>query len=246
MAKPSFDLQKHLEHEHQRSPLSTYLKEIVYGGTDGIITTFAVVAGFAGAGQNPASELPILAVLLFGFANLFADGVSMALGNFLSTRAEQEVYAKEKKKERHEIQMNPHIEKEESEAILIQKGFTSEQARQLIAIYMTNEPYWLEFMMKDELEMANPEGENPTLMATATFISFIGFGVIPLLPYVFFRDASTVFFLSILATASAMISIGLLRWKVTKRLLIRSVGETLLLGGTAAAIAYFVGTLFHI
>jgi len=65
----------------------TYLKEIVYGGNDGIVTTFAIVAGFSGAQRDPANALPVFTVLLFGFSNLFSDGVSMALGNFLSSRS---------------------------------------------------------------------------------------------------------------------------------------------------------------
>lgn len=85
------DYEGHLAEEHKRTPISEYLREIVYGGSDGIITTFAVVAGFTGA-QSGNSTLvggSFLTVLLFGFANLLADATSMGLGNFLSIRAEQ-------------------------------------------------------------------------------------------------------------------------------------------------------------
>jgi VIT1/CCC1 family predicted Fe2+/Mn2+ transporter len=88
----------HLAAEHKISPISTYLKEIVYGGIDGIITTFAVVAGFSGAQTGPEGTIPMFVVLLFGFANLFGDASSMGLGNFLSVRADQDVYRKEQKK----------------------------------------------------------------------------------------------------------------------------------------------------
>ncbi len=241
--KLPFDLQKHLAEEHKMTPLTVYLKEIVYGGNDGIVTTFAVVAGFAGAQANVVNQLPVLAVLLFGFANLFADGVSMALGNFLSIRSEQDVYNNEKNKEAYEVVHNTELEKLESIEILVKKGFSRKQAEELIGIYMTNNPYWVDFMMNQELELPNPEGDNPVLMALATFFSFIVFGFIPLIPYVFFRG-SQLFMMSTITTATALILLGILRWKVGKQGFVRSVGETLLLGGTAAAVAYLVGTLF--
>ncbi len=246
MTSKSFNLQKHLEEEHKISPFSTYLREIVYGGSDGIVTTFAVVAGFTGAQAQNVGAMPMIIVLLFGFANLFADGVSMALGNFLSSRADQDVYRSEKDKERHEIRTNPRLEKEESIVILINKGFSKEHAEKLVDLYASNEKYWLEFMMTQELEMANPENDNPTLMATATFASFVTFGLIPLIPYILFRFDPNVFPLSVAATALALFVLGILRWKVGKQGLLRSVGETLFIGGVAAVVAYFVGTLFRV
>lgn len=243
--KNVFNLQKHLEEEHKMTPLTVYLKEIVYGGNDGIVTTFAVVAGFAGAQTNVINQLPILAVLLFGFANLFADGVSMALGNFLSIRSEKDVYHTEKMREAHEVIHNTEMEKQESVEILIKKGFTRKQAGELVAIYMTNSGYWVDFMMNQELELPNPEGDNPLLMAVATFFSFITFGFIPLIPYIFFKGP-TLFFMSTGTTFGALALLGTLRWKVGKQGFFRSVGETLFLGGTAATVAYFVGTMFKL
>jgi VIT1/CCC1 family predicted Fe2+/Mn2+ transporter len=241
----TFDLNKHLADEHKMTPLTVYLKEIVYGGNDGIITTFAVVAGFAGASANIAGQLPVLTVLLFGFANLFADGVSMSLGNFLSSKSEKDVYSTEKNKESFEIIHNTEMEKQESIEILINRGFSRKQAEDLIAIYMTNDAYWVDFMMSQELELPNPEGDNPYLMALATFFSFLIFGFIPLIPYVFFTGP-TLFLMSSCATAAALGLLGSLRWKVGKQGFLRSVGETLFLGGTAAIVAYFVGTMFKI
>lgn len=241
-----FDLEKHLAQEHKVTGLSVYLKEIVYGGNDGIVTTFAVVAGFAGAQINPAgSSLPVLAVLLFGFANLFADGVSMALGNFLSTRSAQDIYRGEKAKEEHEIIHNPRMEMEESIEILVRKGFARTDAQKLVEIYMKNDTYWIDFMMHDELELEDTEKDNAFLMAASTFISFVLFGFIPLVPYVFFKGNS-LFIVSCIATFTALTLLGLLRWQIAKLSLLRAVGETLLLGGAAAIVAYIVGTFFKV
>ncbi len=241
------DLERHIAEEHRQSPFAEYLKEIVYGGNDGIVTTFAVVAGFAGAGAGvQLGELGYLTVLLFGLANLFADGASMGLGNFLAVRADQDQYRQHKLKEVNEIEHNPEMERAESVELLSEKGFTKEQAHQLVDIYATNKDYWADFMMRYELEMSSPEGENPWLNGIATFLAFISFGTIPLLPFIITPGDSNTFLYAIIATASALFLLGLLRWKVTKEAIFRTIGEILLVGGTSAAIAFFVGTFFRI
>lgn len=240
-------LQEHLIKEHRRSPFAVYLREIVYGGTDGIITTFAVVAGFAGAQANPStSPLPFLTVLLFGFANLLADATSMGIGNFLSVRADKDLYQREKEKERHEIRSEPAMEKSETVHILLSKGFSRSDSEKITDLYSKNEQYWVEFMMRDELQMPSPEADNPLLTGVATFISFISFGIIPLLPYVLLQSSVLLFSYSIVATAGALLLLSIMRWQITRQTAIRAVFETVLLGGVSAAIAYLVGTLFRI
>lgn len=219
----------------------------MYGGNDGIVTTFAVVAGFAGA-QAGGSVVGFgyLAVLLFGLANLFADGASMSLGNFLSIRSEQDRYRKEERKEIREINKNPHIEKAESAQILKQQGFSQEHATQLVEIYASNKPFWVDFMMKYELEMPNPFDVNPFYTGLATLLAFIGFGAIPLIPYMLPLSIGDPFSLAIISTMVALILLGLLRYKVTEESLLKSVGEIVLVGGISASIAYFVGTFFRL
>ncbi|OGK13527.1 hypothetical protein A3A93_00255 [Candidatus Roizmanbacteria bacterium RIFCSPLOWO2_01_FULL_38_12] len=237
------DLEKHLAEEHQISPFSTYLKEIVYGGNDGIVTTFAVVAGFTGANANIGS-LSYLTVLLFGLANLFADGVSMGLGNFLSMRSERELFHKEKNKELKEINENPKIEKAETQELLMIRGFSKSDAETLVNLYSKNRDYWADFMMRYELEMTNPL-ENPYLTAVATFLAFVAFGFIPLVPYVFFKNDPQTFIYASIATALALVLLGLLRWRVTRDSIVRSVGEILIVGGLSAVVAFVVGTFFR-
>lgn len=241
------DLQKHLQEEHKMSPFSEYLKEIVYGGVDGIVTTFAVVAGFAGANAGMhVGGLGALTVLLFGLANLFADASSMALGSFLSIRSEQDRYTQEEAKERAEIENNPRMEIAESIEILKQQGFSEADSVQLVEIYASNKEYWVNFMMKYELEMEDPRNENPWLTGLATFISFIVFGTIPLIPYLVDPSYSHAFLLAIIATFIALLLLGLLRLKVTKQDMVRSIGEIVLIGGVSAVIAYLVGTFFRV
>ncbi len=236
---------EHIKQENKTSPFQTYLKEIVYGGNDGIVTTFAVVAGFAGAqtGMDP-TRYSLLTVLLFGFANLFADGLSMGLGEFLSLRSEKDVYKNEAAKELEEIRKKPEFEKAETIAILREKGFSEKDARSLTDIYATNEQYWLSFMMDHELELPNPTTENPFLTGIATIVSFMVFGLIPLIPYIVLNGSEQTFMYSTFATVTALILLGLLRWRVTGDSIFRSVGEIVLIGSVAASVAYFVGTLF--
>ncbi|MBT5855481.1 GMP synthase [bacterium] len=234
-----------METEHKPSLLSSYIREIVYGGNDGIVTTFAVVAGYTGANAGNIGSFSILTVLLFGLANLFADGAAMGLGNFLSIRAEQDVYNHQKEKEAYEIRHNPENEWEETVYLLKDRGFKEDQAIQLATIFKTNPDYWLDFMMRVELELDNPEGESPLFNGIATFISFIFFGFIPLIPYLLTDQTQGAFNLSVGFTTMALVALGLLSGITSNRNIIKSVLETLVVGGVAASIAYLVGTFFR-
>lgn len=245
MSVVEFDLQKHLLQEHRLNKFAEYIREIVYGGTDGIVTTFAVVAGFAGANAD-ATTIPLLAVVIFGLANLFADGVSMALGSFLSTRAEIDLYKNEEAKERREVDHHVEIEKTESIQILVHRGFTHEQAVKLVEIYATNKPFWMDFMMNYELGLTDQSGSNPAIMACVTFVSFVVFGSIPLSPYLIIHNNRSLFLLSCISTFVALFFLGVLRYRVTRQSLARSITETLLVGGMAAIVAYLVGLFFRI
>lgn len=240
------EFRDHLEQEHKKTPLSEYLKEIVLGGIDGIITTFAIVAGFNGAHiTNSMFEKSFFLVLLFGFANLFADGMSMGLGNFLSIKAAKDLYKSEKQKELHEIENNPEMEKKETELILKRKGFSDSDAKKMTALYAKNPKYWLDFMMNDELEMPNPEGDNAFLIGASTLLSFVLFGSLPILPYALYPSNENLFSIAIGSSVLALILLGLLRFKITKISLFRSLIEVLLLGVTAGSIAYIIGTFFQ-
>ena len=243
-------LQEHLAHEHKHSPIVNWFKEVVYGGIDGIVTTFAVVAGFSGAAlsQETTVQLSFALVLLFGLANLFADAASMGLGNFLSVRAEQDLYKTLKSKELKEIRENKEMEIEESITILMQKNFSEDDARQITSLYQKNEDYWADFMMTHELDMPNPMGESPVVSGLMTFTSFVIFGAIPLLPFIFKLNSNvmTVFEYSVISTLAALSILGLLKWKIIGGNLFKSLFDVIVIGGTAALIAFFVGSLFRL
>lgn len=244
-------LHEHIADVHKQSPFANYFREVIYGGIDGIITTFAVVAGFSGAAisGDAVTELSFLVVLLFGLANLFADGVSMGLGNFLSVRSDQELYRSARRREEAEIEVNAQEEFEETITILIDKGYSEEDAIALAELYRKNPPYWLDFMMTHELQLSDPRGDNPILTSLATFSSFLVFGAIPLVPFVFASaeaPASIVFLYSVFGTFCALFTLGLLKWRVVGSSLFKSLGEVVLVGVAAACVAFFVGSLFKI
>lgn len=230
------------------SPITVYLREIVYGGSDGIITTFAVVAGFSGAQIDPAtSSLPILSVLLFGFANLFADATSMGLGNFLSVRADQDVYHQEQSIIHKKLSDNPDAYLSLTTDVLHKKGFTPEEAQKISSIYAGNKNYWADFMTRNLMHMTDSRNENALLTSLATFSAFIVFGAVPLIPYMILNiPVHFQFAYSILGAGTALVLLGVLRWKVTKRSLVMSIVETLIIGGASALVAYGVGYMFQL
>ncbi len=243
-------LEQHLHNEHKQSAFESYFKEVIYGGIDGIITTFAVVAGFSGAAlsNETTTQLSFLVVLLFGLANLFADGVSMGLGNFLSVKSDQDLYKAARRKETNEVKQHTEMEFEETVTILMKKGYEETDARTMAALYRKNEEYWVDFMMNHELEMPDPRGDNPVRTGLATFFSFLIFGVIPLLPFMFATTApaSTVFVYSVVGTGVALLLLGLLKWKIVGSSLRSSLIEVVLVGGAAATVAFLVGSLFEV
>lgn len=230
------------------SALTEYFGEVIYGGIDGIITTFAVVAGFAGAAMSSetTTQLTFVVVLLFGLANLFADAASMGLGNFLSVRSEKDLYNAARAKEVIGLKNNPAGERAAAVALMIEKGFSAEDAETLASIYTKNHEYFIDFMMNHKLEMADPRGSNPALTGTATFLSFMVFGVIPLLPFMLIPEGtvSTVFTLSVIGTFAALVLLGLLKWRVVGGAFMSAMVEVVTVGGVAAIIAYYVGTFF--
>jgi len=237
------DWTQHRRQDHNESSFKEYLRQIVFGGNDGIVTTFAIVAGFAGAASDGVAQIGALAVLVFGLANLFADGVSMGLGEFLSARSEADLYHTRRASELREIARTPNHEQLELVTIFQQRGVPLEDAQAIASSLMPHPEIVADLMMTYEFGMQNPDDESPAMNGLFTFGSFLVFGAVPLVPY-FLRPADMLSFgLSIAATISALTTLGLLRWHATGQSLVRSLSETLAVGGTCALVAYGVGWL---
>lgn len=215
-----------------------YLGEFVYGAVDGAVTTFAVVAGAAGAALSPGI------VIILGFANLIADGFSMASGNFLSERTQREYIEKERKREEWETENVPEGEKEEIREIFRKKGFKGKDLERAVEIITSNKKVWVDTMMADELGLIKGS-KNPWKTAASTYFGFIAIGIIPLLAYIiaYFNPSfrQNTFMLAVAMTGIALAVIGVIKRYVTKKDLWKSVFETVFIGGAAAFIAYYVG-----
>lgn len=219
---------------------SQYLGDMVYGGLDGIITTFAVVSGVAGAALG--SHI----VLILGLANLLADGFSMAVGAYLSSKSEQEYYERERQREAWEVQHFPDGERAELYEVYRKQGYDHDEARGLVAIKSRDPDRWVRAMMVDELGML-PDERRPVLSGLATLAAFVLAGSLPLLVYLlgaFTRLPETVAFpVSVVLSGLALFGLGAAKVLVTKLSPWRSGIEMLVVGGLAASVAYVVGAL---
>jgi VIT1/CCC1 family predicted Fe2+/Mn2+ transporter len=226
--------------EEHRNTAGKYLKSLVYGGLDGIITTFAVVAGVAGASLSSG------VVLILGFANLIADGLSMAIGDYLSTKAESEYNRAEREREAWEVDHYPEGEKKEMVELYNAKGLSPREAETITDILSKKKDAWVSIMMVEELGILESD-ESPLRNALVTFVSFAVFGFVPLLIYVvagFFPALKgSSFPLSIILTAGTLFTLGALKVKFTNRNWVVSGMEMMLVGGIAAAAAYGIGVL---
>lgn len=225
--------------EHQTGH-GQYLKSFVYGGLDGIVTTFAVVAGVAGA------NLSASVVLILGVANLIADGISMAFGDYLSSKAENEYMAAERVREMWEVKNYPDGEKKEMVELYMGKGIAETDAKIAVEALSKIEKPWVDIMMVEELGLVE-DPESPLKNAVVTFGSFIFFGSIPVLIYVIARFlpffAAHTFALACVLTGITLFILGTLKVYFTRQPWYRAGTEMLLLGGFAAAAAYVVGVL---
>ena len=220
----------------------SYLKDMVYGGIDGTITTFAVVSGVVGA------ELAAGIVVILGLANLFADGFSMAVSNFLGTKAEQQFLHMIRKEEENEIDLIPEGEREEIRQIYAAKGFEGELLEQVVDVITSNEQVWVDTMLLEEHGLLL-DGPEPKKAAWWTFVAFLVAGIIPVAPFIvnLLVDGgiSSPFLWSSIATAATFFAIGIYKARVVGGSTLKAGLETVAVGGMAAVLAYGIGWLLR-
>lgn len=217
---------------------ASYLRDFIYGAIDGTVTTFAVVAGATGASFSAT------VVVIMGFANLFADGLSMAVSNYLGTRAEQDERDRARERERRHIALVPEGEREEIRQLFAAKGFAGDDLERIVDVITADEDRWVDTMMVEELGYS-PDPIVPWRAAAATFAAFLVVGLLPLLPFLVNAiDGDVVpdpFAWSAAMTAMAFFAVGSAKARVVGQQWWRAGLETLAVGGAAAAVAYGVG-----
>jgi VIT1/CCC1 family predicted Fe2+/Mn2+ transporter len=221
-------------------PPQSYLRDFIYGGVDGVVTTFAVVSGVAGAGL--ASGV----IIILGSANLIADGFSMAVSNFLGTNAERERIERARGIEGKHIDLYPDGEREEIRQIFAAKGFSGINLDEIVSVVTSDRSRWIDTMIREEYGLRLEE-RSSWRASTVTFMAFVLLGSLPLLaflPGLFLWTATPHPYLaSAILTAIALFLVGAVKARFLDRPWYRSGAETLLIGGTAAALAYLVGAL---
>lgn len=219
----------------RQSPKSQNVSDAVLGGIDGCVTTFAVVSGAVGAGFSTS------VALVLGFANLFADGFSMAVSNYESIKAQREFAEEIRKTEQRHIEEIPDGEREEIRQIFQQKGFAGDTLDEIVETICQDQHLWIDTMLMEEhgLQKLNP---SPWRSALTTFAAFLLVGVIPLTPFLI--PALTMqhqFILSTLLAGSMFFLIGMLKSLVFVRPVLLSGLSTLFTGGVAAGLAFVTG-----
>lgn len=223
-----------------RAPGHSYLRDFVYGAVDGAVTTFAIVAGVAGA------KLSAGVIIVLGLANLLADGFSMAASNYLGTRSEIQLRDKARAREHEHVRIYPEGEREEIRQIFAQKGFSGPDLERIVAVITADQERWVNTMLREEhgMSLAVP---SPWKAALATFVAFIAAGSVPLWAYLWnwggWYDIASPFVWCAVSTGAAFMVIGVWRGRLVGRNWLLAGGETLLIGGSAAALAYAVGVL---
>lgn len=220
------------------------LQPVIFGGLDGILTSFAIVAGAAGGG------LSISAVLVLGFSNIFADALSMGVGEFLSSKANNEWILSEKRREEWEMQNFRDGEIQEMIDIYVGKGFTTEDATLVIETMAKYEGFFVDIMMQQELELQVPDEDHVEQSMKEGFVmfcSFAFFGTAPLLgytliPWIFpHLESHTLFQSACVVTGLVLFLLGSIKSNFSRTNWFWSGCETLFLGGTCATVAYTIG-----
>jgi VIT1/CCC1 family predicted Fe2+/Mn2+ transporter len=232
-----------LTEEHQEETIQErvdqgrkgYLADGILGSIDGLVTTFSVVTGAIGGGLG--SQV----VIVLGLAKLLADGFSMGVSNYLQTKSERERVEQARRAERRHIEDIPGGERQEVREIFRQKGFEGQALDDVVEIITQRRQAWVDTMLVEELGLC-PEGRRPTRAGLATFFAFLLMGVIPLAPFLVPGLAlSSAFLGSAIVTGVAFLGVGIGKGLRLDQPLWRSALETLVIGGGAAAVAYFVG-----
>ncbi|MGJ8623088.1 MAG: VIT1/CCC1 transporter family protein [Yoonia sp.] len=235
-----------LEHGHSPKDIAARLdaqnssgglRDAIFGGIDGTVTTFAIVAGVQGAG------LPASIVIALGLANVLADGFSMAAGNYAGIKAVADDRRRLWQVEERHIRENPQGERDELAQILARKGLRDQVLEDATTMISANKTQWINMMMAEEYGLP-PVADRPVRAAMVIFGAFVLAGMLPLIPYIV--GLTPAFSWSIAIAALTFFGIGTIKSSWSLAPWWRSGLETLLIGGVAAAVAYVVGALFHV
>jgi VIT1/CCC1 family predicted Fe2+/Mn2+ transporter len=239
MSNNSAASSQRLEHIHTREAIQerlaqdtqgNYLRDWIYGGIDGTITTFAIVAGVVGA------DMPGSVVLILGMANLIADGFAMGAGNYSGTKAELDDYNRLLAIERKHIALEPSGEREEIRQIFAAKGFGGVELERIVDVISSDDERWAKTMAVEEYGLS-PAVKSPVRAALSTAAAFVLSGLVPLLSYLIAYSLTA----CVVATGLLFFGIGAAKSRRSLAGWVRSGMETLLIGMSAAGLSFAIG-----
>ncbi len=224
-------------HSESHFTAGDFVRDVVIGMSDGLTVPFALAAGLSGAVQNTRL------IIVGGLAEIAAGSIAMGLGGYLAAHGDAEHYAQEREREYREIREIPDEEKAECSRAFEAYGITAQQSAPIVETLSHNPDAWVEFMMRYELGLEPPEPSRARNSAVTIAVAYIVGGSIPLSPYVFISTASQALIVSAAVTLAALGIFGYMKGRYTGTSPLRSAGQTMLIGGLAAAAAFWLAKL---
>ncbi len=222
-------------HVEQHFTASEVVRDIVIGMADGLTVPFALAAGLTGA-INSSSRLIITA----GLAEIAAGSIAMGLGGYLAAKSDAEHYASERLREEREVVEKPKAEIAEVAEVFREYGLSRAEIAPVITNFQNHPKAWVDFMMRFELGLEEPQPKRARNSALTIAGSYIAGGLIPLAPYIFISHAPDALRLSVLVTLVALFIFGYVKGTFTGTRPFRSALQTTLIGGIAAAAAFAI------
>jgi vacuolar iron transporter family protein len=222
------------EHVEKHFMAPDVIRDIVIGMSDGLTVPFALAAGLSGTVST--TEM----VTVAGLAEIAAGSIAMGLGGYLAARTDREHYLSELERERKEVIEKPDIERQEVADVLLQWGVDEQDIDKVVDSISKDHDRWIDFMMRFELGLEEPEPKRARNSSITIGISYIIGGLIPLLPYVLIHNSAHALFVSVIVTLLALFIFGFVKGNFTGTSPFKSAVQTTLVGGFAAGVAYLV------
>jgi vacuolar iron transporter family protein len=229
------------EHVERHFTATAAVRDIVIGMADGLTVPFALAAGLTSAAAALAKGTGI--IVTAGFAEIAAGSIAMGLGGYLAAKTDSEHYASELKREYEETVELPDVETEEVAKVFRGYGLTEEQMAPVVSAIIGNQKRWVDFMMRFELGLEEPDPGRAGRSAATIAASYIVGGLVPLAPYILMRQVMPALWISVGVTLLALFVFGSIKGHYTGVRPLRGGVQTVLVGGLAAAAAFFIARL---
>lgn len=226
-----------IPHVERHFTATDLVRDIVIGMSDGLTVPFALAAGVSGAGA--ATNIVVTA----GLAEIAAGSIAMGLGGYLAARTDSEHYETERRREVDETEQVPDKERNEVAAIFQSYGLSEAELKPVVNALSKNRKNWVDFMMRFELGLEQPDPKRAGRSALTIALSYIAGGLIPLSPYMLLPNLHTALWVSVIVTLLALFLFGFFKGQFTGLNPWRSGLQTVLVGGLAAAVAFGLARL---